>query len=133
MSGRKRRQIQPLNDEQTHVVDKVAEALDAGLVGCKRDDLVEWWLKTARGDAERAIPKAITYGASDLLVIGACVVPKLTDKQRIEAAIAFYATGKCARITAALTEGRDPGDDSWLDLGVYSFMGRYVREHGRWP
>lgn len=128
-----RRKIPPLDAGQTHVVDKVADALKTGLVGRGSDEIIEWWLKTARGDAERAIPKALAYGASDLLVIGSCITPKLSDKQRIEAAIAFYATGKCARITGALTEGRDPGDDSWLDLGVYSFMGRYAREHGRWP
>jgi len=124
MSGR-RRVIEP--------APVVVEPPSTGPSLTNSDKIIDWWLKTARGDAERAIPKALAYGASDLLVIGSCITPKLSDKQRVEAAIAFYATGKCARITAALTEGRDPGDDSWLDLGVYSFMGRYAREHGRWP
>lgn len=100
-----------------------------GLTG---DQLIEWWVNKARQDAELTIPKALEYGSSDLLAMGVSIMPNGTDAQRIQAAIAFYASGKSARIIGAHAEGREAKPDSWFDLTVYSMMGRHVQEFGRW-
>lgn len=97
-------------------------------------ELIQWWVKLAEADASRTIPKAVEYSAHDLVAMGVGLLESgASDKRRTEAAIAFYACGKAARLVGAYCEGRDPGDDSWFDLSVYSMMGRRVREVGAWP
>lgn len=97
------------------------------------EELTAWWMATAKRDIAKMLPKVAEYSASDLLVIGAGLAPDLPDPLRVEAAIGFYLSGKAARITGALTEGRAPSDDSWDDAAVYSMMGRRVRATGGWP
>jgi hypothetical protein len=101
------------------------------------DDLEDWWMEHAADEAQMVIPKAISYGADDLLQIGrqmaGAIHREVTDAQAAELGIAFYAYGKIARIMAAVKEGRDPNIDSWLDLGVYAKMAQRVRTAGGWP
>jgi hypothetical protein len=100
-------------------------------------ELTDWWMDHAADEAQMVIPKAIAYGADDLLQIGrqmaGAINRDVTDAQAAELGIAFYAMGKIARIMAAVKEGRDPNIDSWLDLGVYAKMAQRVRITGGWP
>jgi len=109
-----------------------------------RRELAEWWLAQCTEEIDKTIPKAEAYSAIDLEIMGAAELAKLGEagdlipKDRREAhgmemAIAFYALGKLSRIIGALSEGRDGGEDSWFDLGVYARMAQRVRETGQWP
>lgn len=93
----------------------------------------DWWMSTAERDIDAMLPKMREYSATDLQVVGAALAPTLPVGLQIESGIAFYALGKTARLVGSFREGREPHVDSWDDLGVYSFMGRYAREFGRWP
>jgi hypothetical protein len=97
------------------------------------EGLTSWWSEAASGDLTKTLPKVEEYSASDLLTMGTSLRPNGTDAERIEIGIAIYVLGKAARIVGALTEGKRPSDDSWQDVTVYSMMGRYAREFGRWP
>lgn len=103
----------------------------------RMDELVDWWMEQAADEAQMVVPKAVAYGADDLLQIGrqmaGAIHREVTDAQAAELGIAFYAYGKIARIMAAVKEGRDPGLDSWLDLGIYAKMAQRVRDAGGWP
>jgi hypothetical protein len=90
----------------------------------------EWWVETARVDVDGFLPKLMEYGSHDLVVIGAGMMPHASDSTRMEAGIAFYLLGKASRAVGAYQEGRTPSDDTWLDLSVYSMMGRHVRKFG---
>lgn len=84
------------------------------------------------------IEKAHAYGSQDLAIMGDTLARlkadvDLSESQKLQLAVAFYLSGKYARIIAALAEGRDPGADSWLDAEVYAMMGLRIRECGRWP
>lgn len=86
------------------------------------------------------LAKAAEYGALDLQIMGASlaeVVPNLGEDappaSKLQAAIAFYLLGKVSRVLSALAEGKPAPTDSWLDAEVYSMMGAYVQEYGRWP
>lgn len=97
---------------------------------------------TFESDLKRAREKAMEYGSHDLEIMGTsmeALLPEggLLDPQSrhsagIEMAIAFYLTGKAARMFGAYKKGTTPGDDSWRDGNIYSMMARYVRVHGRW-
>lgn len=99
--------------------------------------LHRWWINHAESEARMMIPKAVEYGADDLLQIGrqmaATAGRAVDDAEAAELGIFFYAYGKMARIAAAIKEGRAPSKDSWLDLGVYAKMAQHVRERGGWP
>lgn len=103
-------------------------------------DLLGWWMEHASEEAKRTVPKAIEYGADDLLQIGRQMantagrdLGDLSDAEAVELGIAFYAYGKLARIMAAIKEGRTPNVDSWFDLAVYAKMAQRVRAAGGWP
>ena len=136
--------------------DNPASELESGEI----DRALRWWRDLAEADSRATIPKAQEYGSTDLEMMGAAMAALIKDKARenwerenagrsnvpgiedefreflrvagIEMAIAFYALGKAARLFSSYQQGRRPKDDTWLDLTVYSVMGRFVREHGRW-
>lgn len=96
--------------------------------------LHQWWVNQAQDELLAMAPKVKEYSAHDLEVMGKAMealgVPKGSG---VEAAIAFYALGKIARIVGALGEGAEPSEDSWHDLAVYSRMALRVRDCGSWP
>lgn len=98
-----------------------------------QEELTQWWLAKAQRDIGAMAPKVAEYSSSDLLVIGAGIVPSMSPQAQAEAAVAFYLLGKAARLTGAFIEGRVPHIDSWDDAAVYSMMGRRIREVGSWP
>lgn len=112
---------------------RMAVAVDLSESNRSADDISRWWMAQASQDAATVIPKAVEYSANDLVVIGRGLpgVPEGTGAAA-EAGVAFYALGKAARLTGALGEGRLPSLDTWDDLAIYSMMGRYIRQHGRW-
>jgi hypothetical protein len=102
--------------------------------------LRDWWEEKCRADIDSMVPKAIEYGGGDLTLmadgmrllqqVGGRTVTRPVQR---EAAIAFYALGKIARILSAISEGRLPGEDSWYDLQIYAIMAQYERQVGPWP
>lgn len=97
-------------------------------------DWREWWRQQAETEIELIGPKVDTYGSDDLVEVGRAMTSrKLSDGEYAELGVAFYVTGKMARIMAAIREGRDPGDDSWFDLAVYAKMAQRIRQSGGWP
>lgn len=109
----------------------------------KRQELKTWWYNQASREVDKAIDKAIEYGAADLKVMGKameCLLPEkgmrkeeIPERVGIEMAIAFYALGKVARVFGAFERGAVPSDDCWEDLGIYCRMAQHVRERGCWP
>lgn len=115
--------VRPFVDQQTD--------LHLGTAGEVK--IRNWWSDISRGDCEAVLPKALEYSSQDLLAIGTGLPGVTADDQvRTEAGIAFYALGKCARLTGAYGEGRVPSDDNWRDLTIYSLMARFVRQFGHW-
>lgn len=102
-----------------------------------KDELTLWWLDQARAEIDMVVDKAIEYGATDLVDIGHQLARTagrtICDQDAAEWGIAFYALGKVSRILAAIAEGRQPSEDSWLDLGVYARMAQRVKQCGGWP
>jgi hypothetical protein len=106
--------------------------------------LARWWKDVAHEEINMVVPKAIEYGAVDLIVMGSALVKLLpgwmTDKMERaeieqvgqEMACAFYALGKVSRVFGALEQGRRPSDDTWADLGIYCRMAQRIRAFGRW-
>lgn len=101
--------------------------------GGHHEELRQWWASKTARDIDAMLPKVAEYSSSDLLVIGAGIVPHMNPAAQAEAAVAFYLLGKAARLTGAFIEGRVPHVDSWDDAAVYSMMGRRIREVGAWP
>lgn len=102
--------------------------------------LRDWWEDKCRRDIDAMVPKAIEYGGGDLTLMadGMRLLQEMSGRKverpvQREAAIAFYALGKIARILSALAEGRLPGEDSWYDLQIYAVMAQYERQVGPWP
>lgn len=102
-----------------------------------KDELTLWWLGRAKAETDMVVDKAIEYGATDLVDIGHQLARTagrtICDQDAAEWGIAFYALGKVSRIMAAIAEGRQPSEDSWLDLGVYARMAQRVKQCGGWP
>lgn len=105
------------------------------------EELLTWWRTESELDAQKTIPKAIEYGSIDLNIIGYALgecIPALQAQRRegsteaAEMGIAFYLLGKIARMVSAYSEGQRPSDDTWMDVTVYSMMGRRVRDRGSW-
>lgn len=109
-------------------------------------ELVQWWLSLARTEADRTVPKAVEYGANDLVEIGRQMAqaaggmglsgddaPPDAAERFAELGIYFYLVGKLARWTSAIQEGRRPSDDTLFDIGVYVRMAQRVRDTGSWP
>lgn len=117
------------------------------------EDLRKWW--AARGESEIGplIEKAREYGgarrANDLAEIGRAMVqsgspfphdalPGGYETEEGQAYLAelgiyFYITGKMARWTAAVSEGRMVSDDTLHDIGIYVRMVQRIRDVGGWP
>lgn len=99
--------------------------------------LSEWWRQCADDEIARTVPKAVEYGATDLIDIGRNVARlagrEVDDRQAAELGIFFYLEGKFARWRSAIMEGRDVSDDTLFDIGVYVRMTQRIREFGSWP
>lgn len=108
------------------------------------DTLTDWWLTTAQKDVQACARKAAEYGSVDLELMGAAMLamnPELwaaapadeRAKAGTEMAIAFYISGKVARLIGAFQQGRLPSEDTIADLVVYSMMLRRAHTAGSWP
>lgn len=100
-------------------------------------DLYDWWVEKAKDEAEAVVPKAVEYGADDLVVIGRELAllmgREVDDEEATELGIYFYELGKMARWRSAIREGRRVSDDTLHDVGVYIRMAQRNREVGGWP
>jgi len=103
-------------------------------------ELYIWWLSEAAVDAANVIPKAIEYSSEDLFLLGRTLVEtmgldlaKYTRGDLEELGIYFYCSGKHARWSGAIREGRRVSDDTNTDEIIYRFMVRRIRAAGRWP
>jgi hypothetical protein len=116
---------------------------DAASPAEERWAVIEKWLRAKfEEDLARLKPKAIEYGASDLKIMGRAMealLPEGSDldhqsreRAGLEMACGFYAMGKAARLYGAWEKGREPSEDTWHDLGIYSWMARFIRDNGRW-
>lgn len=121
--------------DETEKVSAAQEARQAG----RRDPqpLDEWWRKASEQEIADTVPKAIEYGATDLLDIGSqlgrFMDRKLTDAEAAELGCWFYLIGKLARATSALERGGWPSNDTIKDAGVYLKMIQRIRSVGGWP
>lgn len=102
-----------------------------------RQELTTWWVELAAQEADKVVPKAVEYGATDLIDIGHDLARTagrdVTDEEASEMGVYFYLRGKLARWTDALIRGDRPSDDTLHDLGVYVRMAQRIREVGSWP
>lgn len=100
-----------------------------------RQELADWWINTAKGEAAAVVPKAIEYGATDLQEIGRAMQLAGVNpgSNADELGIYFYIVGKMARWTDAIQNGRAVSDDTLYDIGVYIRMAQRVRTAGGWP
>lgn len=107
------------------------------------DQITAWWLKVAKDDSARTVPKAVEYGAADFDLMGQFMVALIGDKlngatddekMRMgrEMAIAFYLVGKLGRAVGAYARGIHPSDDTLFDTRIYAMMWQRVRETGTW-
>jgi hypothetical protein len=106
-------------------------------------DKIEKWLRaTFEADLQGLKDKADEYGGYDFVIMGKsmeALLPAGADLDResreragLEMAIGFYLMGKTSRLFSAWQMGREPRGDTWHDGTIYTYIGRYVREHGRW-
>jgi hypothetical protein len=101
-------------------------------------ELARWWREQTEDDIAKTVPKAIEYGAQDLLDMGRDAAGILgregvSDEEAMEIAIWFYLRGKLARWTAAIRRGDRVSDDTVFDVGIYARMVQRIREVGSWP
>lgn len=101
-------------------------------------ELETWWHEVSQADLMLIAPKAVEYGSTDLEMLGTAMAGMvgLKDPSRGEAtelACLFYLYGKVARAVGAWRDGRQPSDDTYLDISQYTMMIRRVREAGGWP
>jgi hypothetical protein len=122
--------------------DEKAKAVQEDLVG-EAMKIAEWWVDTAKADAERTVPKAVEYGSADFDLMGQFMVALLGDrlagadtdeKMRVgrEMAVLFYMIGKLGRAVGAYTQGVMPSDDTIFDTRIYAMMWQRIRETGTW-
>lgn len=116
------------------------DPIERGLIESRFTELHEWWVALAREEADKVVPKAIEYGADDLIEIGRQMAEvmglggtKFDQQQLAELGIYFYVVGKVARWTSAIRTCRAVSDDTLHDIGVYIRMAQRVRSHGGWP
>lgn len=99
--------------------------------------LTEWWMDKAEEEVRRTVPKAVEYGALDLIQIGQDLAltagREVTDEEAAELGVYFYVRGKLARWTDAIVRGDRVSDDTLFDLGVYIRMAQRIRDAGGWP
>lgn len=109
-----------------------------------RAELKGWWLAVAEREADAVVPKAIEYGATDLVEIGRHMVEAGVrvsreavenglDPELAELGVYFYMVGKMARWSDAIANGRSVSDDTLHDIGVYVRMVQRIRATGGWP
>jgi hypothetical protein len=100
-------------------------------------ELGSWWLALAEAEVEAVVPKAVEYGALDLIDIGHDLARTagrvVSDEEAAEMGVYFYVRGKLARWTDALVRHARPSDDTLHDLGVYVRMAQRIRAAGGWP
>jgi hypothetical protein len=109
-------------------VGQVSEHLTTG-------DLANWWRAETDKEIESVVPKAIEYGSADLKVIGFALSQMIGEPKDVtndELGIAFYVLGKVARLVGAYADGRQPSDDTWHDIAIYTKMAQFAREHNGW-
>jgi hypothetical protein len=99
--------------------------------------LAEWWRAVSEQEIEATVPKAIEYGATDLIDIGTQLGKwmnrDITDAEAAELGCWFYLIGKMARATSAIDRSEFPSDDTLKDIGVYVKMIQRIRSAGSWP
>lgn len=99
--------------------------------------LIDWWMGKAASEAERTIPKAVEYSATDLADIGHVLARtagrKVSDEEAAELGVFFYLQGKLSRWAGAVAAGKRPSDDTIFDIGVYCRMAQRIRSAGNWP
>lgn len=106
-------------------------------------DLNDWWIQQAQVEVERTVPKAIEYGATDLIDIGHNMIVSGVkgpvnhdipmEEWEAELGIYFYMVGKMARWRDAIQRGDRVSDDTLFDIGVYIRMVQRIRQCGGWP
>lgn len=101
------------------------------------DELRGWWLDKAHAEIEATVPKAVEYGATDLIDIGTMLARTMrrsvTEEEAAELGVFFYLIGKIGRWQSAIERGERPSDDTLLDIGVYVRMAQRIRDAGGWP
>lgn len=103
------------------------------------NEIEAWWMATAQREVEAVVPKAVEYGSTDLIDIGAQLArmtkmnPDLSDADKAELGVYFYLVGKMARWNDAIKAGRKVSDDTLHDIGVYVRMAQRIRAVGGWP
>jgi len=116
---------------------ELAEKLDAMTPSQLEALLTEWWMDKAEEEVRRTVPKAVEYGALDLIQIGQDLAltagRTVTDEEAAELGVYFYVRGKLARWTDAIVRGDRVSDDTLFDLGVYIRMAQRIRDAGGWP
>lgn len=102
-----------------------------------RAELTDWWIELAEQEADKVVPKAVEYGALDLIQIGQDLAlaagREVTDEEAAEMGVYFYLRGKLARWTDAIIRHDRPSDDTLHDIGVYVRMAQRIRVKGSWP
>lgn len=119
--------IDPMDDENTAEVAEDEIPLE----------LFQWWYQDSGNMAQATVAKMLEYGSGDLVAIGRQITqmtgrPLGSPAQMMELGCMFYLLGKVARLQSAIEDGRDPSDDTWLDIEVYAKMVRAARA-GAWP
>lgn len=133
---------QVVSPEQARADLGVAGVVSEPMSGEQR--LRKWWVDLAREEVEKVVPKAIEYGATDLVEIGRHLreagvkMPSFVGERERQAIIAelgvyFYVIGKMARWADAVAHGRLVSDDTLHDIGVYVRMAQRIRAAGSWP
>lgn len=101
------------------------------------DQIATWWYGKANTEIDMVVPKAIEYGATDLIDIGLMLARTMrrtvTEEEAAELGVFFYLIGKIARWQSAIERGERPSDDTLLDIGVYVRMAQRIRDTGGWP
>jgi len=99
--------------------------------------LDEWWRAVSEEEIEATVPKAIEYGATDLIDIGTQLGKWMhrdtTNAEAAELGCWFYLIGKMARATSAIDRSEFPSDDTIKDIGIYVKMIQRIRQAGSWP
>jgi len=124
-------------EEKVELDPELTKKLDAMTPAQLEALLTEWWMDLAEEEVRRVVPKAVEYGALDLIQIGQDLAltagRTLTDEEAAELGVYFYVRGKLARWTDAIATGRRVSDDTLHDLGVYVRMAQRIRHSGGWP
>ena len=102
------------------------------------EQLRDWWLQQSEQEVVATAPKAVEYGATDLIWIGRTLGmllgrDRINDEEATELGIFFYQIGKMGRWLGAIAENRRVSDDTIFDIGIYTKMVQRARDVGGWP